>query len=465
MKTTMKKGALRRQDVSKVVGSLAKARYEVARSTGLLDEAEESGPEPSVCPLVWREVFGALYNGGALDDLEEVDDERAAGFARAVHRLMEDSPAFQALQLECSGSGGLAALATRRLVQALIDSGDLPEIAPDATEEEALDELQEWLDSGSSEGEGLAKAVAAGAAAASQDVSNATGAFAGAFAGKSPAELEAGDPTAQEAVMAAGSIHSRSEAADLFALLGAARARLSKASARALVHEGTAPSGVTQGRDVGRLLSTEKAALVSDDTFRSTLALKRLAEGQAFMYETNEMRPGELGPFVVCLDASGSMCGPPWMEGRAFALAAILEAVETGRDVRLVMFNGGAWSLDLELDTAAGVMRSVKKVASMRASGGTSFMNAILEAMVPAKGCGALEGADVLLITDGDDSLERADAARLLGDSELTVLGVGPGASEERLSFTFAGVAARCVHAASFTDEAAAAAAAASLGK
>jgi uncharacterized protein with von Willebrand factor type A (vWA) domain len=97
--------------------------------------------------------------------------------------------------------------------------------------------------------------------------------------------------------------------------------------------------GVEPGGDVGRLVSSELAALAVPGL--DTDVLLKLVESRATCREHKGMEPVGKGPIVVTVDESGSMDGEPVFTAKALALALAWIARVQKRWCCLVGFSGG----------------------------------------------------------------------------------------------------------------------------
>lgn len=408
---------LDRRDVSRRVDAMHRARYEVTRRTGLLDEIEKCTAALGECaPLAFREVFSTLYAGAELSEVE-TENEREWAFASTLHRLLDESGELDKLRASTAGSGALASVATRRLVQGLIDRHQFPELAEDATDEDRADELAEWaewLNDDEERRAELLKALAQPMSEAIAESSELSEALRGLMPGRSPAELEL-DPSAQTAILASRDLLSRESVRAMLDALGAMRELMSTAERR-LESEGVTPSGVVQTNELRRLLPTERMALVSSESSRRLDALRRFADGSTLGYETREHVDADRGPFTVLLDRSGSMEGASWLQARAFALAALQRAHEHGREFRLVTFTTTAVEVAIDLSSVEATLKSIERVSALNANGGTDFTVALNQAL-RATG----DEGDVLMVTDGMATVPSID----LRDVRLSVLGIG----------------------------------------
>lgn len=172
--------------------------------------------------------------------------------------------------------------------------------------------------------------------------------------------------------------------------------------------------GATTGPNLDRVLSSELALLADDDT--EDAAAMKILEHKATITEMEGMEEKTRGPLVLCIDESGSMhdgdLGPriwsgasmwngrnTWAKACAVALTRI--AWSENRPVRAVHFGNGTEVQDIPKDD----MRALFEMARSFVSGGTSFGSALKRgrAVVGDLEADGFKGADIMLITDGED--------------------------------------------------------------
>ncbi len=166
-------------------------------------------------------------------------------------------------------------------------------------------------------------------------------------------------------------------------------------------------TGVRQSDDLGSLLPSE-IALLADKTTEG-LFIKRLAEKklQCYDYKTNllgyektfkrEQPDLEKGPFIICMDTSGSMEGMPETVAKALTLAIIKMFVQTARKCYLIAFSNQIQTL--EISSLKGYMPELLRFLKHAFRGGTDLTPAIEEALRMLR-TQQYEKADILLISD-----------------------------------------------------------------
>lgn len=125
--------------------------------------------------------------------------------------------------------------------------------------------------------------------------------------------------------------------------------------------------------------------------------------------------PWARGPFLLCLDTSGSMRGAPENIAKAAALAALRLARLEGRGCRLISFGGPGEVLERDLGGPGG-LQALLDLMGQSFDGGTDIQGPIEHAIERVHQAG-WQGADLLIVSDGEfgcvpATLERLDAAR-----------------------------------------------------
>ena len=122
------------------------------------------------------------------------------------------------------------------------------------------------------------------------------------------------------------------------------------------------------------------------------------------------------GPFVLCLDTSGSMAGAPEHVAKAVAIAAMRAAHAAGRGCRVVAFGGPGEVVEHDLADGAQGLAAALALMSQAFDGGTDVQTPIERAVARVHDAG-WHGADLLIVSDGEfgcvrATLDRLDAAR-----------------------------------------------------
>lgn len=169
--------------------------------------------------------------------------------------------------------------------------------------------------------------------------------------------------------------------------------------------------GIRESDDLSSLLPTE-TALLSDETLQSVF-VKKFAEKklQTFEYQANVLSFKEeefqdkrqkekeeaKGPFIICVDTSGSMHGTPETVAKTLCFAILKIAIRENRKCFLISFSTGIETLNL-----TDLKNSLEKIIeflSMSFHGGTDAAPAMREALRQLES-NDYKKADVLMISD-----------------------------------------------------------------
>jgi len=179
---------------------------------------------------------------------------------------------------------------------------------------------------------------------------------------------------------------------------------------------------VELGNVLGRLLPSELAHLGQPT---EVLLIERIAERKALQYAVRGQEQARRGPLVLALDESGSMQGyrNEWSKAAAVALARV--ALSDGRSCSVVHYSTSCQVTYLK----PGDDQAVFALITHFLSGGTDIARALNKSAhevtkMERKG---ERGADVVLVTDGEDSndgaQERAiEEIKKLGSKLWTVM-------------------------------------------
>jgi uncharacterized protein with von Willebrand factor type A (vWA) domain len=122
------------------------------------------------------------------------------------------------------------------------------------------------------------------------------------------------------------------------------------------------------------------------------------------------------GPFVLCLDTSGSMAGAPEHVAKAVAIAALRAAHAAGRACRVVAFGGPGEVVESDLTAGADGLAATLALMAQAFDGGTDVQTPIERAVALVHDAG-WHGADLLIVSDGEfgcvrSTLDRLESAR-----------------------------------------------------
>jgi uncharacterized protein with von Willebrand factor type A (vWA) domain len=168
--------------------------------------------------------------------------------------------------------------------------------------------------------------------------------------------------------------------------------------------------GIHDSDDLERLLATETMYLTNPDLetiFYKHLADKRLATYQLQSTEqqnekiiTYEKRAKnatlDKGPFIVAIDASGSMMGKPEQYAKAFAYALMQIALTENRDCYIIIFS--TQTITYELTKEKG-LSEILSFLSYTFNGGTDLAP-VLEQSVDLMNSEKYINADLVIISD-----------------------------------------------------------------
>ncbi|WP_346705387.1 VWA domain-containing protein [uncultured Agathobaculum sp.] len=167
---------------------------------------------------------------------------------------------------------------------------------------------------------------------------------------------------------------------------------------------------VTRGYDIKNLLSGELALVASPAT--TPLFLRKYHAKGLLQYTKRERVHKGYGDVIVCLDESGSTEGENAEWGKALALAVQDICAYEGRRFALIHFSGkGQFHTDLFLP-GQYTSQDLLSAAEHFFDGGTDFETPIREALRLINE-ESFENADILFITDGEDSISNELASEL----------------------------------------------------
>jgi uncharacterized protein with von Willebrand factor type A (vWA) domain len=169
--------------------------------------------------------------------------------------------------------------------------------------------------------------------------------------------------------------------------------------------------GIRESDDLSSLLPSE-TALLSDETLQSVF-FKKFAEKklQTFEYQAKVLSFNEVefqdkrqkekqevhGPFIICVDTSGSMHGTPETVAKTLCFAILKIAIRENRKCYLISFSTGIETLNL-----TDLKNSLDKVIqflSMSFNGGTDATIAMSEALRMLT-TADYRNADVIMVSD-----------------------------------------------------------------
>lgn len=162
--------------------------------------------------------------------------------------------------------------------------------------------------------------------------------------------------------------------------------------------------GITLGRDLESLVPSS-LALAADSTgilrFQLDYAQDQLPQFSFRSFSTATNQPPDppkqpRGPFILCLDTSGSMTGFPELAAKAMSLSALQQASSLDRSVVLLGFSHRLTQMVWEPPYP---MKELLEFLSRPFNGGTDLRPA-LEASIQFIRHGNYQGADLLILSD-----------------------------------------------------------------
>jgi uncharacterized protein with von Willebrand factor type A (vWA) domain len=174
---------------------------------------------------------------------------------------------------------------------------------------------------------------------------------------------------------------------------------------------------VEQGNDLARLLPVEQV-LLTDPTLE-IVSLERIASRRAAQYAVRGTTKVSKGPLVIALDESGSMEGRrnEWAKAAAVALSRV--AGEEKRPVCVVHYSTSTVLQPIRPGDTEAVLKMIQHFLGKGTAIGLALGVAVQQVRELAQR--GRRGADIILVTDGVDRDEKAQAAAL---QEGQVLGV-----------------------------------------
>jgi len=188
---------------------------------------------------------------------------------------------------------------------------------------------------------------------------------------------------------------------------------------------------VVQGPWLDRMTASEYSALASDDEVVSMLFDVRFAEGSLQTMQREGLDDSASGPVIMFVDCSGSMAtmlsfvlddgrtesAPLVSIAGAFGLYFVRHARRVRRRILVYPFNDGAvvarraeFDFQRESYSHLEVRDRIERCLALEASGGTSFVRALEQAMRDLRSDAELRRrytrADVVFISDGEGGVD-----------------------------------------------------------
>jgi len=387
---------------------------------------------------------GALFAGFPSDlharlylPRDPAEVEGAPEWALRLHRLAPELGEWGRLRAMCARNGFAAGIGAEAMLKELLPMvPDAPEGKPAGGPGQQDQEGEEDQQGQSTPSDaGIRAALRAASRAARDAVQDAEQGLDGVrhvLRLSTPGSLTVTDSGAAnlKAVREAFGLLSKNPKLRRIAELAGRIERLAAAKRRTEVKPGVGElHGIERTGDLARLLPTEFLALCHPKLRTSMLV--RLVQHQALGYAMKSHETLGRGPVVVLLDESSSMAEDGkdvW--SKAVCLALLDTATRQKRVWHLVAFNG---SIVREVEVQPGKASPADIVAALdhRCAGGTDFDAPVQRAVAIVRTARTMSKADVVIITDGEDTLEPGtiEAAQALSRAEgvsWMVVAVGP---------------------------------------
>jgi len=164
-------------------------------------------------------------------------------------------------------------------------------------------------------------------------------------------------------------------------------------------------TGVECGDELRKMVPAE--ALYTDDDIDLVFASK-LHERSLLQFEMSKTPKKEQGPIVMVVDSSGSMsAGDADVWAAAVSLAFLEIAYKQKRAFAIVHFGRNVLRVDTFTKWADIDREEVLAAVSFfAADGGTNFMEPLSEAVKKIRDTGAFSEADIVMVTDGNASVD-----------------------------------------------------------
>ena len=384
--------------------------------------------------VVGGDLFQSLYQWDPKLKDEPVDSALAAWIS---NRMSE--PSFQQLRNKTMGNRNLAAGASVRLYRELMRARE-SQFKAIVNTKDSLDSMEQLLgDTPAAQGaiDAIKKAQQELAEGIKQDQlpsTNEYGQFAASEEGQAASkavenvlgdlEVSAGmsdfdqssrgadlDPNNQNANvldnMVDESVISRikdsEELRNIFRVAGRMRMILQEAKSKK-PQIAPPPVNVTYGNDLSDLLSSELANLSDEDS--EDLFWLRFLEGSLLQYDHKDKVNEGLGPFICCVDFSGSMSGQPLLYAKALFVSLARMAVAKHRKIIFMPFASQAHQ-GIEILSGQGLTSALQNRYT-NIGGGTRFEPPLNRSMEIIQESAVWKNADILFITDGDSSIPQS---------------------------------------------------------
>jgi Mg-chelatase subunit ChlD len=236
----------------------------------------------------------------------------------------------------------------------------------------------------------------------------------GTIAGSGAAEL--GHVSPDEAIALTEQWMAMPDFEELCKLLGRIQRDFRAQDARNVIGGDDEIVGIELGNNLTNTLPSELARLGNPLTQRSFI--RDFQDESLLQFETQGSEKVDLGPGVLCIDLSGSMGSSSGSAGykkhtaaKAVAVGFVRLMHRKKRDAIVICFNGGVmW--EHHFPKRDGIeMSQLLALAALAPSGGTDITKAVARAEKIINTLPSFKRADVLVVTDGQDSFDATDAA------------------------------------------------------
>lgn len=177
--------------------------------------------------------------------------------------------------------------------------------------------------------------------------------------------------------------------------------------------------GVCTGNDLNRLMPLEYCFL--SDSSMEYIFLRKYSEKALQLFDGSDksleyldateckgkevVKPDGMGPFIICIDTSGSMSGDYELMAKSIVLAIALLAEKQQRACRVILFSDQCEHI--EFDSLAVGLPLLKDFLCRSFQGGTDLLPA-MQNVLSGLACETYAKADLLLLSDFE--LEKPDS-------------------------------------------------------
>ncbi len=197
--------------------------------------------------------------------------------------------------------------------------------------------------------------------------------------------------------------------------------------------------GVETGGDVHRLLPSELSLLGRRlHPLLRIVALARIVERRALLWELRGPHLLGRGPVIVVVDTSGSMEGPRVLVAKALVLALALRCWEKRRPMHVLTFGSATELSEFSLRPDDEFGPRIRRCLRIAFGGGTDF-DSPLERVAQLCEAKPWSQADAIFITDGhctvnQSTVERINAVKRARGLEIIGVLVAAGSGLERVA-------------------------------